>query len=128
VNYRVHQKSTTHLSMAANRLDAEMQRRLAEAAPNLYGVSSETMQSLSQRKLPFAAPALKQIARHLGDEQTLWKSANFQHSARYLTAKTDLRTRAMIAFKAGGIASVLGESVNVLLDLARFIRDSIFKK
>jgi glycosyltransferase involved in cell wall biosynthesis len=128
VNYRIHDKSTTHRSMAANRLDTQMRKCLAEAAPTLYGVSRETMELLSLKKSTYAAPAIERIARHLGDEKAIWKSAYFQHSARYLIGKTDLRTRAIVAFKSRGTVGVFREAANVVLDCARYLRDAILRK
>jgi hypothetical protein len=120
VNYRIHQGSTTQKSIAAKRLDAEMLRRLQEAAPRLYGCSAGAMTRLKRRTHPLAAVALTEIARHLQTDENPWKSDVFYRAARQMIAPFDLLSRLIVATKAHGWTGGIAEIGAITSDLVRF--------
>jgi GT2 family glycosyltransferase len=113
VNYRVHEQSTTRMSIKARRLEGEMDRRLSEAAPALFGVDGQTMLQLRQRVHPHAIHALRQIAEHIGGEENPWRSQIFYKAARSMIADRDLRSRIGAALENRGSRGALSEAKSI---------------
>ncbi|HEY9727802.1 MAG TPA: glycosyltransferase [Chroococcales cyanobacterium] len=65
VYYRIHDKSTTQMTIAQNRLAQVTDERFCKNAPLLYGCSESDARLLRQKKHPYALFVLFQIARHL---------------------------------------------------------------
>lgn len=63
--YRIHDKSTTQMAIAQNRLAKVTDEWFCKNAPLLYGCSERDARLLRQRKHPYALFVLFQIARHL---------------------------------------------------------------
>ncbi len=120
VRYRVHERSTTQKSIAANRLDAEMLRRLQEAAPTLYGCDGETIARLKLRQQPMAFSALVGISRHLNGSEKPFRSPLFYGIARQMISPADLTSRIRISFEARGAIGILAEIGAIASDLVRF--------
>jgi glycosyltransferase involved in cell wall biosynthesis len=120
VRYRVHERSTTQKSIAANRLDAEMLRRLQEAAPALYGVDGETIARLKMRRQPDAISTLSGIARHVHLGERPFRSSAFYAVARQMISPSDLSSRVRISFAASGAFGIFEEIGAIAADLVRF--------
>jgi len=97
VQYRIHSSSTTQKSINAKRLDAEMLRRLQQAAPELFGCSGETIKRLREKRHPIAAIPLMKIARHLRIARKVkanpWRSSTFCRAASEMIGPYDLLSR-----------------------------------
>ena len=124
LNYRVHEKSSTQLALAQNKLMQAMDERFCENAQQLYGCSSDEARLLRERRHPRAIKAFKRIALHLENRQskglTSWiKSPSFIGAARALVSSEDIASRLALAGLDQDKLSVPREIVNVSKETLR---------
>ena len=113
VRYRIHDRSTTQMAIAKNRLTRALDDRLCEHAPGLYGCRVEEARALRERSHPSAIRVLRRIAKHLQESQPpavdVLHSASFLTAGRALTAPQDVVSRLALAGFDRRRAAVLQE-------------------
>lgn len=102
LHYRVHDRSTTQIAIAQNRLIEAMDDRFCEHAPRLYGCPQDQARALRARTHPAAIQVLRRIAAHLERSQPepvadVLCSDSFLAAGRALTAPRDVASRLALA-------------------------------
>lgn len=123
LGYRVHEKSTTQKSLAAQRLEDEVIRRLGEWSPELFGCDAATTTLLRHRACKRAIIPLREIAAKLGASGSdPWKSPVFYKAARRMIADRDIRSRLHAAMENGGLTGGVSELSRIATSAVRLIR------
>ncbi len=97
LKYRIHENSTTQMAIRENRINKAMDDCICENAPGTFGCKESEMRLLRERKHPFAARPLLQIAKYLQHSQdkksiNRLNSSSFIDSAKRLISTQDIIT------------------------------------
>ena len=126
LKYRIHENSTTQMAIRENRINKAMDDCICENAPGTFGCKESEMRLLRERKHPFAARLLLQIAKHLQysqDEKSINRlhSSSFIDSAKRLISTEDIITGLWLSAYHPDQSSVYGEVKSISKSLLRQI-------
>jgi acetyltransferase-like isoleucine patch superfamily enzyme len=119
VNYRVHDRSTTQVSIRENRLRDAVNNCVSENSYNLFGCTPEEISLLRQKQHFLAVQSLYKLAKHLhknqgGEILKRLRSESFIHVARSCISSKDIISRIVIASLERQALSLPKEILNII--------------
>ncbi|MBT9585545.1 glycosyltransferase [bacterium] len=125
LRYRVHQNSSTEVSIRMNRLSRAGNLCFQRNSPALFGCTEREAEQLRARSHRLALPVLLRIARHLRLTQRFepFRSPAFSESVARLLASRDVLTRLYVAGRAPQRYSLLREMWSIVFDVVEKFRN-----